>query len=240
MPTSRASAFRSATPRSRSRNRSGRWFGVDPGRCGMHRSRPACARAAQPGGRPRGSALIAAKASRSAVAEGPQDQAGRLDHGLGLIAAGPASARRKGPGRRSRKKPQAARWVARKSRSNSADQHPLLVASRSRGDQVAAMVGDEARAIEPLTAVGVAVPGLEADPVGADDRDHVGDGMALHRAAPRQGGVERRRRAAPSRWRWDRAAPRRPSGSWRGRLPGTTGPSRCRRPDAAETSCPRP
>src|SRR5258706_14182537 len=52
------------------------------------------------------------------------------------------------------------------------------------------MVGDEARAIEPLATPWIAVPGFEAGAVGAHHRDDVGNRVALHGAAPGKSGVE--------------------------------------------------
>ncbi len=68
--------------------------------------------------------------------------------------------------------------------------HDPLVVAAQLGDQVAAMVGDEGGAVEPLAAAGIVFPGLEASAIGAHHRDHVGDRVALHGAAPRQGGVQ--------------------------------------------------
>ena len=69
-------------------------------------------------------------------------------------------------------------------------QHALVLAVEA-GDEVAAMVGDEAGAVEHLTAAGVALRSLlEADAVGADHGDDVRHRMALHGAPPRVAGVE--------------------------------------------------
>src|SRR6202035_3502813 len=65
-----------------------------------------------------------------------------------------------------------------------------LVVGTEVGDQIAAMVADEARAVEALAAAGIVVPGLEPGAVGAGDRDDVGDRVTLHGAPPGQGGVE--------------------------------------------------
>ena len=79
-------------------------------------------------------------------------------------------------GRRSRKKPKAARWRRAASRSSVGGDHAGLGRAEF-GEDVAALVADEGVAVEDLAA-------FVADPVGGDDRDDVGDGVADHRPAP--------------------------------------------------------
>src|SRR5258708_26401771 len=55
--------------------------------------------------------------------------------------------------------------------------------SAELGDQVAALVGDEAMAVEMLAMLG-------ADPVGRHHRHDIRDGMTHHRPAPQPRGVE--------------------------------------------------